>query len=222
MAQAPSTTPFFEVCHWGVPDIAGHSSSLDVLHAVGGNARNVVNTECANGYAWVYPRAYVSHADYEAVVKAHSATMETRRDWVPSSSLLKDTLVLIPTTCLASSGGEEGAISALPLDRRLHEHCPLSRVLQQWTTRTAHLAHYHLDCHLQVHRPMTRRSLQLTRGLLGPHRQACLLLRGGTVPLVFDSGAQLHVDTGVPLDLPTLPPVPVADGQALPGRAPAS
>ena len=44
VAQASTTTPFFEVCHGGVPDIAGHSSSLDILHAVGGTARTVILT----------------------------------------------------------------------------------------------------------------------------------------------------------------------------------
>ena len=73
----------------GVPDIAGHSLSLDVLHNVGGSERTVLFTDCATGYAWTYPLANVPQADYEAVVKVHCAAVETRRDWVPSSSLLK-------------------------------------------------------------------------------------------------------------------------------------
>ena len=120
MAQASSTTPFFEVYHGGVPDIAGHSSSLDVLHAVGGNARTVVISDCATGYIWVYPLADVSQADFEAVVKVHYAAVENRRAWVPSSSLLKEIFISCPVpfllpheVCVSSPGRYGNALSAV-------------------------------------------------------------------------------------------------------------
>ena len=120
MAQASSTTPFFEVYHGGVPDIAGHSSSLDVLHAVGGNSRTVVISDCAPGYIWVYPLAEVSQADFEAVVKVHYAAVENRRAWVPSSSLLNEIFISCPVpfllpheVCVSSPGRYGNALSAV-------------------------------------------------------------------------------------------------------------
>jgi hypothetical protein len=115
MAQASSTTSFFEVCHGGVPDIAGHSSSLDILHAVGGTARNVVISDCATGYIWTYPLAGGSQADFEAVIKMHYAAVENRRTWVPHSSLLKEVFIgcpvpfPLPHEVIVSSPGRYGS-----------------------------------------------------------------------------------------------------------------
>ena len=119
----------------GVPDIAGHSSSLDILHAVGGPARNVVISDCATGYIWTYPLAGGSQEDFEAVIKMHYAAVENRRTWVPHSSLLKEIFIGCPA----------GTVSTPARDDRL-----LARKIRFYLVHCGGSAAWYLSCLKQV------------------------------------------------------------------------